>query len=1196
MINPNTAFENELYFKYLNDPESVSPEWRKYFANYIPQQELADLVPAPQAGQAQPITQTHDADHSVVHSIPEKPYTPADGDEIENLPSIFARVAENMSQSLSIPTATSFRSIPVKPLDENRRIVNKYLARMKRNRVSFTHILAWALVRALVKYPNMNACYAEIDGKPCRIKKQSVNIGLAVDVTRSDGSRMLMVPNIKHAESYNFSDFIIEYDKIINKARTNRISPEDLQQTTITLTNPGMIGTTFSQARLMNGQGVIIATGAIDYPAEFQAVRPELLTRMAVSKVVSISSTYDHRIIQGAESAEFLAYISKLLLGEERFYDHIFATLRIPFEPIRWERDSSNGSITKDDDTSEKSAHVMQLINAFRVRGHLLATINPLGFESYYYPETDPAYYGFTIWDLDRVFHVDDAWKSNNMPLRDVIELLRDTYCGTTGFEFMHIQDASRKAWIKEYLELGKYRKNYPRSSKIRILEKLTKVEEFENFLHTKFVGHKRFSLEGGESLVVLLEELMELSAAIGHEDFMLGMPHRGRLSVLVNSVGKPKEKVFSEFDGSIDSVSYHGSGDVKYHLGAKGKFTSPDGKSINITLANNPSHLELVNPVVEGMARARNDESYSSKTAIPVLIHGDSAFAGQGIIQETLNLSQLSAYKTGGTIHIIINNQIGFTTTADKYRSTVYSTDVAKMIQIPIVHVNGHDPEAVADAARFAFEYREKFASDVVIDMLCYRKYGHNEADEPSYTQPLLYKKIRSMKSVVEKYRNELIAEGESTPEETIKILDLAKQELNKAFDMRDSFDKDQIKPSIPEQMPEFPLSPFDEESLIEIGKVVSELPDAKTFATNPKVASLIKKRKESLSSGEGSIDWATAEALAFGSLLRDGINIRFTGEDTRRGTFSQRHSVLTSMDNEEEFTPLNHIRPGQGTLHIFDSPLSELGVLGFEYGYSVQARKTLTLWEAQFGDFANMAQPIFDQFLSCGESKWEQTSNLVVLLPHSYDGQGPEHSSARLERFLQLCAAENLFVCNLTTPAQYFHALRRQATKEARKPLVIMTPKSMLRNHLAVSRIADFTDKQFSPILEFDLPHNKQETERIVFCSGKLYFELLEEYLKSGKSNIAIIRLEQLYPFGAEVIREILNSYRNAKEFIWAQEEPQNMGAWGFVFMQFAENLPEIKLQYAGRNPSPATATGSLKVHQQEQAELINKALGSV
>ncbi len=1192
MINPNTAFENELYFKFLNDPESVSPEWRKYFANYVPPAELDELPGAAQPTPSHQSPIVHEPEPAVVHSFSEKPYSPARGDEVEYLPSIFARVAENMSQSLSIPTATSFRSIPVKPLDENRRIVNKYLARMKRNKVSFTHILAWALVRALTKFPNMNACFAEVDGKPCRVRKPSINIGLAVDVTRSDGSRMLMVPNIKNAETLNFSDFIKEYDKIINKARTNKIAPEDLQQTTMTLTNPGMIGTTSSQARLMNGQGLIVASGSIDYPAEFQAVRPELLTRMAVSKVVSLSSTYDHRIIQGAESAEFLAYVSKLLLGEDRFYDHIFATLKIPFEPIRWERDSGSGSITKDDDTSEKSAHVMQLINAFRVRGHLLATINPLGFESYYYPETDPAYYGFTIWDLDRVFHVDDAWKSNNMPLRDVIELLRDTYCGTSGFEFMHIQDAARKSWVKEYLELGKYRKKYPRESKLRILEKLTKVEEFENFLHTKFVGHKRFSLEGGESLVVLLEELMEQSSDSGHKDFMLGMPHRGRLSVLVNSVGKPKEKVFSEFDGKIDSVSYHGSGDVKYHLGAKGVFHAPSGNSIKITLANNPSHLELVNPVVEGMARASNDESNSIRAAIPVLIHGDSAFAGQGIVQETLNLSQLSAYNTGGTIHIIINNQIGFTTTADKYRSTVYSTDVAKMIQVPIIHVNGHDPEAVVDAARFAFDYREKFSSDVVIDMLCYRKYGHNEADEPSYTQPLLYKKIRSMQSVVEKYRNELIAEGEITEEEAHDILERTKNELNRAFDERDSIGAVQ-EINAPIESAQFDSNaPFGEELLFEVGKVISEVPERNDFATNPKVASLIKKRKDSLS-GEGAIDWATAEALAFGSLLTAGINIRFTGEDTRRGTFSQRHSVLTSVENEEEYTPLNHIRAGQATLQIFDSPLSELGVLGFEYGYSVQARETLTLWEAQFGDFANMAQPIFDQFLSCGESKWNQTSNLAVLLPHSYDGQGPEHSSARLERFLQLSAEDNMRVCNLTTPAQYFHAIRRQATTHNRKPLVLMTPKSMLRNHLALSKISDFTEKQFATVLDFDFPQNRDEAERIVFCSGKLYFELLEEYLKSGKSNTAIIRLEQLYPFDTESIRCILSSCPNAKEFIWAQEEPKNMGAWGFVFMQFAENLPEIMLRYAGRRSSPATATGSLKVHQQEQSELIKDAL---
>ena len=703
MLTPNFAFEEELFYKYLRDAESVSPEWRAYFKRKESDFSAKEEKKAPAS---------------------EEKLSLSESDELQSLSPMLSRVASNMEESIEIPTATSFRDIPVKALDENRRIINKYLQKLKRRRISFTHLLAWAIVKGLIKYPLLNSAFTKIDGKAHRILHKSINIGLAVDIARSDGSRMLLVPNIKNAQNLNFSDFIEEYDRLIDKARNNKISPDDMFGTTVTLTNPGMIGTTCSSPRLMKGQGLIVASGSIDYPVEFQAVRPDLLTTLAVSKVLTITNTYDHRIIQGAESAEFLAYLSKLLLGADLFYDQIFAILRIPFEPIRWSSDiaSSKNKLYDEQAAIEKGAHVMLMINAYRVRGHLLANINPLGFESYYYPELDPAHYGFTIWDLDRYFHADDSWDQNDLPLRQIIEILRETYCGTTGYEFMYIQNPEKKEWIKSKLELKENAHSFSKEEKTSFLKKLIEAEEFENFLHTKFIGSKRFSLEGSESMIVMLDKLFQLAADNDLSAISLGMAHRGRLNVLANIIGKDLQTMFAEFDGVIDAVNYFGSGDVKYHLGADAIYSSENGKEIQVVLSPNPSHLELVNPVVEGVARAL-DNKYEDPTytkTLPILIHGDAAFSGQGIVAETLNLSELEGYRTGGTIHIIINNQIGFTTTAIDARSTVYSTDIAKMIQVPILHVNGHSIESVVSAAIFAFEYRKKFNNDLINDLLC--------------------------------------------------------------------------------------------------------------------------------------------------------------------------------------------------------------------------------------------------------------------------------------------------------------------------------------------------------------------------------------------------------------------------------------------------------------------------------------------
>lgn len=1190
MTNPNKAYIDELYFQYLKDPDSLSPRWRDFFESEYeeyssPTGEISTPAPPKQSARKAKSAQI----------------TLPPGAALEELPPIPAKIASNMEESLEIPTAVSVRTIPVKALDENRRIINRYLVKHRRRKVSFTHMLLWAIVRALAKFPRLNDSFAKSGGKAYRAKNSSINIGLAIDVKKDDGSRLLLVPNVKNAQNLNFDEFVKAFDELIFKTRNNKLSVDDLQGATVTLTNPGMIGTSFSSPRLMKGQGLIVAVGAIDYPVEFQAVKPDTLASLAVSKVVTISNTYDHRITQGAESAEFLSYIHQLLIGKKRFYDHIFATLSIPFEPVRWETDQPTKAFSRDDklEEIEKSAHVMQMINAYRVRGHLLASINPLGFQSYYYPELDPAYYGFTIWDLDREFHCDDAWERNNIPLREIIELLRETYCGPLGFEFMHIQSPERKEWIKSTLEKTRSHREYTSNEKIRILRKIIEAEEFENFLHTKFIGHKRFSLEGAESLIPMLDIIFENAADNKLNHIVIGMAHRGRLNVLVNNIGKDRRRVFNEFDGEIDPDSYQGSGDVKYHLGDQGFYTSSKNNSVSIILSPNPSHLELVDPVIEGMARALDneidDKSYSK--SMPLLVHGDAAFAGQGIVAETLNMSQLDGYKTGGTIHIIVNNQIGFTTTSHMSRSTIYATDIAKMLQIPIFHVNGNDPEAVATAASVAFEYRQKFKSDVIIDMLCYRKYGHNEADEPSYTQPLLYKKINSMKPVSKVFEKALISEKILAEDEAEKIRNEVKNLYNDEFSSRK--DRKIRNPITYRNKSDNMLKPVrtgvDEKILRKIGETISAIPQ--NFNANPKVVNLLKKRRKMIDSDKAAIDWAMAEALAIGSILLEGKEIRFSGQDSRRGTFSQRHSVLTDMINENEICPLNTIQPGQALLRIFDSPLSELGVLGFEYGYSVASTNGLTFWEAQFGDFANMAQPIVDQFIACGEVKWGQTSNLVMLLPHSYDGQGPEHSSARLERYLQLCAESNMIVGNLSTPAQYFHFIRRQANASYRKPAILMTPKSMLRHSKAVSSLDELSNGFFRPIIDGETLENNSQAKRVILCSGKIYWELLQYSEKNEISDAAIVRIEQIYPFDSEQLAEILSSYENASEVVWMQEEPKNAGAWKFLAMRLRKALAgEQELFYVGREETAATAAGSIKTHMREQERIIKSAFGEL
>lgn len=1200
MLTPNSAYIDDLYADFLHDPNSVGEEWRAYFQarkdatiqsmgheDYASHDDMIEVMPEPI-----PVAKPETKKETATPNNGRETTIPLSSSDIpEKLSSIGMRIAANMSQSLNVPTATSFRVIPVKALEENRRLINRHLERNKKKKVSYTHILAWALVKALVKYPHMNDAFSMIDGIPHRIKRSSVNIGLAVDVTRKDGMRMLVVPSIKNAQQMSFSDFCAEYDGLIAKARTNKLTVDELSGASISLTNPGTIGTVSSVPRLMEGQGLIIATGSIEYPAEFQAVMPDVLSTLAISKVVTVTSTYDHRIIQGAESGEFLAYVHKLILGEEHFYDQIFANVHIPFEPVRWQKDNRlNPFMSQDElESLDKEARVAQIINAYRVRGHFLADVNPLGLQAYYYPELDPAAYGFTIWDLDREFDTGGLGGVNRATLRDIIDILRDTYCGKLGIEYMHVQDPVKERFIQKWVEPTRFSYPFSKEQRLHIYRHLTKAEQFEQYLHTKYLGSKRFSLEGGETTITFLEKTLELSSLESLRGVVIGMAHRGRLNVLANILNKPYDKIFDEFEGNYDPNSFDGSGDVKYHLGATGVYTSRTGEKVSVMLAPNPSHLEAVNPVVEGMARALDDMigDTDCDSHLPILVHGDAAFAGQGVVPETLNLSRLTGYKTGGTIHIIINNQIGFTTSPDDGRSTPYSSDIAKMLQVPIIHVNGDDPEAVRIAAMFAFEYRQKFNDDVIVDLFCYRKYGHNETDEPSYTQPLLYKKIKAQVPVRQKYGQILKAGGIFTEDELNAIVSEVKEELNSAFSFRNS-DKTKVSnPYAGADVFSTVITKVEPHVLQSIVKAISTVPQG--FTANPKVVDLLSKRSHMLESDQPAIDWAMGEALAFGSLLLEGHDIRMSGQDCGRGTFSHRHAILRDFQTEEELILLNSLSAEQGKLRIFNSPLSEEAVLGFEFGYSTILANGLTLWEGQFGDFVNGAQVVIDQFISSSEAKWGQHSNITLLLPHGYEGQGPEHSSARLERFLQLCAENNMFVCNFTTPAQYFHALRRQVKGPFRKPMIVMSPKEILRKPISV--LSDLLVPSFQEILNDATIANPSSVEKVLLCSGKVYYDLIAERAKLQKEqSIAIVRVEQLYPFRDDIARGILANYSSAKNIVWVQEEPKNQGSWFFMAPRLMEILGYGQtLSYAGRPEAASPATGYGKKHEYEKQQFL-------
>ena len=1175
-LGPNAGLIDEMYRLYRENPNAVSEGWREFFADYQPR--AAVVSPDPPAA----------APAAAAKPDGTRPPVTLDGESPLPLRGASARVVENMEASLGVPTATSVRTLPAKLLEINRQILNNQLARDRGGKVSFTHLIGFAVVRALRTVPSMNASFGFVDGTPSVVRHTHVNLGLAIDQHKSDGTRTLLVPNIKNADTLDFAAFHAAYEDLIRRARANKLTVDDFAGTTVSLTNPGTIGTLHSVPRLMPGQGVIVGVGAITYPPEYEGADPQTLADIGVSKTVTLTSTYDHRIIQGAESGELLATLHDLLLGGDNFYDDIFASFGVPYEPARWSPDRSplEGSV----EAQHKVIAVQQLINMYRVRGHLIANLDPLGLkEPRTHEELDPNYWGLTIWDLDREFPTGGLSGRETMKLRDILGVLRDAYARTIGVEYMHIQEPDQKAWIQQKVEGV-----HPDASlddKRRILSALNDAEAFERFLHTKFLGQKRFSLEGAETLIPMLDFLIDSAADAGVEDVVMGMAHRGRLNVLANVVGKSYEQIFREFEGELDPSVPQGSGDVKYHVGATGKFAAASGASIGITLAANPSHLEAVDPVAEGMARAKQDRLGDTEhdRVLAVLIHGDAAFAGQGVVAETLNLSELPGYDVGGTIHIVVNNQVGFTTTPGFARSTVYATDIAKAVQAPIFHVNGDDPEASVRTIRLAIEFRNVFKKDVVVDMVCYRRYGHNESDEPAFTQPRMYEVISNRRSIRKLYTELLVNRGDLTLEEAEHALEEFRARLEVAFDETKSSERPPatVAAITPEPAPSHLDTGVARDQLERIVDALTTFPEG--FEPHPKLARILANRRTEFDGDR--IDWALAEAFAFGSLLLEGTPVRVAGQDTRRGTFSQRHATVVDHHTEQEYTPLEHLGADAAPFMIYDTVLSEFAAVGFEYGYSVSDHDALVCWEAQFGDFGNGAQTIIDQFVVAAEDKWGQRSGLVMLLPHGFEGQGPEHSSARLERFLVLCAQDNIRVVYPTTAAQYFHVLRRQVHDPTRKPLVVMTPKRYLRMPATASPIAAFTSGGFEPVL--DDPTPPAAVTRVIFCTGKFGHELIARR-DAEQAPVAVVRLEQLYPWPKEQIAAALARYPDAEVF-WAQEEPGNMGARYFARRRIEELANGRSVEVVARAESPSPATGSSTVHDAEQTALLDAAISA-
>jgi 2-oxoglutarate dehydrogenase E1 component len=1226
-----------MYERYQSDPSSVDKAWWDFFSDFKGTQSINSATksnspkpgtpPIPKSQQAQVVKEVVTAPAAIVETpvmasqpeikkidLPEKTsktsFKPADpvvkpiptlitpgASTVEPIRGVAARVVQSMEGSLAVPTATSVRVVPAKLMIDNRTVINNHLKRGRGGKVSFTHLIGYAMIKAIRAMPEMNSFFTELDGKPAIGHPEHINLGIAIDLAKADGSRQLLVPSIKGCEELDFAQFWSAYEDVVRKARNGALTVEDFAGTTLSLTNPGTIGTVHSVPRLVQGQGMILGVGALDYPAEFHGANEQTLSDLAISKVVTLTSTYDHRIIQGAQSGDFLRRIHEILLGEENFYDEIFEALRIPYVPIRWVVDMQ---FEKDDDVS-KTARVQKLIDAYRTTGHLMADVEPLAYVQRSHPDLDVVNHGLSLWDLDRDFATGGFGGKPFMKLRRILGILRDSYCRTIGVEYMYIANPEERKWIQEKMEVGAPRT--ARDEQLRILRKLNSAEAFESFLQTKFVGQKRFSLEGGESVIPVLDAVISSAAEMGLDEVCIGMPHRGRLNVLANIAGKSYGQIFQEFEGNYRDNEVHGSGDVKYHLGTKGTFTAESGATTKIYLAANPSHLEAVNPVLEGIVRAKQDklrskagdltvDEQTSYPVLPILLHGDAAFAGQGVVSETLSLSLLKGYRTGGTIHIIVNNQVGFTTSPHAARSSTYSTDIAKMIQAPVFHVNGDDPEACVRIAKVAFEYRQRFNKDVVIDMICYRRRGHNEGDEPSFTQPMMYKLIEAKRSTRKLYTEALIGRGDITVEEAEEVLRDYQQQLEGVFtavhNTEPESDPNWKAPVVPS--PKIVDTAVAEADLRKIANTQSAMPD--NFKVHPKLLPQLLKRIEMLD--ESTVDWAAGEMFAFGSLLLEGHPIRMSGQDVRRGTFSNRHAVVVDRETGTDFFPLRSLVKDPNQFHIYDSPLSEYAVMGFEYGYSVERDDALVIWEAQFGDFANGAQTVIDEFISSALQKWGERSSVVLLLPHGYEGQGPDHSSGRIERFLALCAEQNMTVAQPSTPASYFHLLRWHMKNPSRRPLIVFEPKSMLRLKAAASGLKDFTSGKFRSFIPDDKVAN---ATRLIFTSGKVYYDLIAERDKLGEHSTAIARVERLYPLPIEDIIAEAKKHPKAT-LLWVQDEPANQGPWPFVALAVNEafvaheELNNRTFRRVSRRATASPATGNHHLHEEEEKALMTEA----
>ncbi|MEQ9094397.1 MAG: multifunctional oxoglutarate decarboxylase/oxoglutarate dehydrogenase thiamine pyrophosphate-binding subunit/dihydrolipoyllysine-residue succinyltransferase subunit [Miltoncostaeaceae bacterium] len=1136
-----------------------------------------------------------------------------------------AALAGYMDDSLAIPTATSFRTLTVTVLDGQRRKINSDLAAAgRKEKLSFTHLIAWAIVRAAAdEMPAMGTGYAVVDDKPHKLVRDAVHLGLAVDVERKDGSRSLMVPVVKGASGLDFEGFRAAFDDLVSRTRFGGIKPDELRGASITLTNPGGLGTVSSVPRLMPGQGTIVATGSIGYPPGLAGADPAALASLGVEKVMTMSSTYDHRVVQGAESGQFLGEIDRRLRGEADFYEEVRAALGLerdaslpvaepPAAPAPSVAAPAGTQGLVDEALLDAVSGAMSVVKAHRSHGHLAADLDPLGST----PPGDPALLPETVnLTPELMARIPSSILRVKVPgesFAAALPHLREAYCGTIAYEIEHLSSHQMRVWLRGAIESGELRILPSDEERLHALERLVEVDAFERFLRRTYLGQKTFSIEGVDTLVTIADEVMEAAAADGASEAVMGMAHRGRLAFITHVVGRPAESILAEFEGHMafesgDEEVRETAGDVKYHLGADGVFHSRVGRPLKVNLAANPSHLEQVNAVAAGNTRARQtirstgEAQHDPAAVVPMVIHGDAAFSGQGVVAETLNMQALSGYSVGGTVHIIANNQIGFTTDPSDSRSTTHTSDLARGYDIPVIHVNADDVDACIYAGRLAGAFRAKYQRDVLINLIGYRRLGHNELDEPAYTQPVMSRTIKAHPPVSKLYAQKLVEEGAISAEKVEEMIAAAEGRMRAAHEAVTSHGVTGEDDATPARNGDrtTPSTGVPAEKLTELNEALLQVPDG--FTIHPKLKPQLARRREAMGE-EGGIAWAHAEALAFASLLTEGTPIRLTGQDVARGTFSQRHLELHDVGEGETWTPrtgrvhtpMGHLPGAKASFELHNSPLSEAAAVGFEYGYSTEAPEALVIWEAQYGDFANGAQIMIDQFIVSGRAKWGETSRLTLLLPHGYEGNGPEHSSGRIERFLQLAAEDNIRVANCSTAANYFHLLRAQAHTSRLRPLVVFTPKSLLRAKSASSHLSDLTEGEFRPVIPDAGVSDPSAVTRLILCSGKVAHDLDNHLERAEHPELAIARLELLYPLPEDSLDALFSDHPNLSQVLWVQEEPQNMGAWDFIAPLLRARLPEgVTLGYEGRGRRASTSEGYPQSHQAEQERLLGAAI---